>query len=64
MKIVVWGCSQYILNILKKNKHILPNLDFTDSNSNKWNTEIMPGKTIFPLENISADEYTYCVIGS
>lgn len=64
MKLLVYGCSQRIKDILKKIVTCMEMLDFTDSNPEKWNTEIMCNKNIIPPNSIQIDDYSFCVVGS
>lgn len=64
MKLLVYGCSQRIKDILEKVVTCMEMLDFADSNPEKWNTEIMPGKYIIAPDDIETKKYSFCLVGS
>jgi len=68
VKILIYGVSGYAQYQLCKNgcSWHLENVDFTDSNPQKWNQTFSIGQDtyrILPVSEIKAEEYDWCVIG-
>lgn len=64
MRLLVYGCSQRIKDILEKIAVYMEKFDFADSNPEKWNTEIITNKKIIAPDSIEVKKYDFCVVGS
>lgn len=68
MRILIYGVSSYMQHQLCKRNSTwnLKNVDFTDSNPQKWDQTIFIGKESYkiqPVTKIKAEDYDWCVIG-
>lgn len=63
MKILVWGCGTRQRFILEHFHIDYAQLDFTDSNTELWGKEYR-NKPILPLNQVQAENYDFCMIGS
>lgn len=64
MKSLVYGCGRMLRFTLQKFDVDFSCIDFTDSNSELWNTEYIGGKFILPNIEIIPSNYDFCIIGS
>lgn len=64
MKSLVYGCGKRLRFTLSHFDINYNRIDFTDSNSNIWNTEYINGKYILPNSEIITGDYAFCIVGS